>query len=31
MQAWEIISGDGVDALNLNEREIPILLKYQYK
>ena len=24
MQAWEIISGDGVDALNLNEREIPI-------
>ena len=24
MQAWEIISGDGVDALNLTEREIPI-------
>ena len=24
MQAWEINSGDGVDALNLNEREIPI-------
>lgn len=23
MQAWEIISGDGVDALNLNERDTP--------
>jgi NADPH:quinone reductase-like Zn-dependent oxidoreductase len=25
MQAWEIVSGDGVDALKLNERETPVL------
>jgi len=24
MQAWEIVSGDGVDALKLVERETPI-------
>ena len=24
MQAWEIVSGDGVDALKLNEHETPI-------
>ena len=24
MQAWEIISGNGVDALKLNERDTPI-------
>ena len=24
MYAWEIISGDGVDALHLGERETPI-------
>lgn len=24
MRAWEIISGDGVDALNLSERETPV-------